>query len=644
MCGILGYVSWRDSLPEIDQLCRATNLLKHRGPDGGGYWCEGSVFLGHRRLAVIDLESGQQPMVSADGGKVISYNGEVYNYIELRDELRARGHTFRTNSDTEVVLVGYQEWGPEVASRIVGMFAVAIYDRFEQTVYLARDRFGEKPLLVAGGSHELVFASELAPIAAILPGTREINEQALASYLCLNYVPGLNTMMRGVERVGPGEWRVYGVDGLIRRCSYWCPPVTPNSDSVVREDDVVDALQERLDRATRITLRSDVPIGLFLSGGIDSSLVAESAARQGRLTCAFCVDIDEEGFSEWPAATRVATHLGLDLVRVPFSADVLDEFVTVAAHLDDPLADSSAMAVWTVARQAARRLKVVLSGDGGDELFGGYLTYSASAAHRYLTTVIPSRLRRILSRAAAWVPQDDHQKVSGNYKLQRFLRGLELPTAEAHFTWNGTWLPREAAQLIRGDSGTVRSTLRRLASDHAIPVRPSIHALQCADLRDYLPNDILTKVDRMTMAHGLESRAPLLNPEVADLGLSLPSHLRSHWRHGQKVALRRLCKRHFGAEHARLPKQGFSIPIHRWLRQRGQKLLTELLDRNRVSAIPVLEPAAVEAAVKAHLSGQRALGWELWGLMVLVVWYETRVISPPRLSQLPDADDLLRVT
>jgi len=171
MCGILGYVSWRDSLPEIDQLCRATNLLKHRGPDGGGYWCEGSVFLGHRRLAVIDLESGQQPMVSADGGKVISYNGEVYNYIELRDELRARGHTFRTNSDTEVVLVGYQEWGPEVASRIVGMFAVAIYDRFEQTVYLARDRFGEKPLLVAGGSHELVFASELAPIAAILPGT-----------------------------------------------------------------------------------------------------------------------------------------------------------------------------------------------------------------------------------------------------------------------------------------------------------------------------------------------------------------------------------------------------------------------------------------------------------------------------------------
>jgi len=645
VCGILGYVSWRNQLPAVDQLRRVTNLLRHRGPDGGGYWCNGQAFLGHRRLSIIDLESGQQPMVSADGRWVISCNGEIYNYVELREELKALGHTFRTNSDTEVVLAGYREWGTEVAVRLVGMFALAIYDQSEQTVYLARDRFGEKPLLLAPGSHRLVFASELAPITAIFPGTREIDQEALAGYLCLNYVPGQRTMLRGVERLSPGEWRVYGEVGLVRRSLYWSPPSEPASSGNMSDGDTLDVLQERLDRAIQITLRSDVPVGLFLSGGVDSSVVAESAVRQGRLECGFCLDVGETGFSELPAATQVARHLDLELVRVPFTEDVLDEFMTVSAHADDPLADSSAMAVWTIARAASDRLKVVLSGDGGDELFAGYLTYAASVAHSKLTAALPLGLRRSLTRTAEWIPTNDRRKVSWSYRLQRFLRALDLSTAEAHFTWNGTWLPEEAAQLLRDgiDTSTVRDSLRRLAKAHALPDHPTVHALQCADAGEYLPNDILTKVDRMTMGHGLESRAPLLNPTIAELALSLPPHLRVHWRRGLKVSLRSLCERHFGAKHARAPKQGFSIPIHRWLCGRGRNLLVSVLDRSRVDAVSVLDPVAIDAAVSAHLSGRRAIGWELWGLMVFVVWHETRVASPPRPDQLPDCGDLKRV-
>jgi asparagine synthase (glutamine-hydrolysing) len=623
MCGIFGFVG-RD-LPPVDDLARVANLLSHRGPDGGACWHEPGVFLAHRRLSIIDLSTGAQPMFSADGRYVITFNGEIYNYVELREELRAGGVEFRTASDTEVILAGYARWGVEVTSKLEGMFAFAVYDRRERTTYLARDRFGEKPLLVAHPGGALVFASELSPLAALAVAGREIDPEALGPYLCLNYVPGTRTMLRGVTRVPSAEWQLYGPTGLQRRARYWSPPAAPRAARQTTGE-LLDDLQARLDRAMRVTLRSDVPVGLFLSGGVDSACVAESAARLGRLQQAFCVDVAAGGFSEWNAASQVARRIGVGITRVPFDAAVLGEFIDVTRHLDDPLADSSAMAVWTVARAARRQLKVVLSGDGGDELFGGYLTYVASTWHNRLRPLLPIAAWKAIARASRHVGVNDRAKVSRSYKLHRFLRAMPLPTREAHFTWNGTWLPEQAATLARpGDVRAAALTALREVATRSTGT--TLHDFQIEDVHEYLTNDILAKVDRATMAHGLESRAPLLNREVAEFALTLPLHFRVKGT-TTKYLLRELCARHYGHAHAYAPKQGFSIPVHTWLRHEGRVLMTSLLARERVGAIGCLDAAAVGEAMQQHLAGA-ALGWELWGLMVLVAWYEERVARPP---------------
>ena len=625
MCGIFGYVG--RGLPPVRDLARITNLLSHRGPDGGACWYEPDVFLGHRRLSIIDLDTGAQPMFSANGRYVITFNGEIYNYPELRDDLRARGGEFRTASDTEVILVGYAQWGADVVAKLEGAFAFALYDRLEKTTLLARDRFGEKPLLVGHSDGAIVFASELAPFSALGVAGREVDLDALGGYLCLNYVPGTRTMLRGVRRVPPGEWRLYGPEGLRRSARYWSPPAAPQ-ETGRSEGDLLDDLQERIDHAVRFTLRSDVPVGLFLSGGVDSSCVAESAARLGRLEHAFCVDVaPEHGFSEWKTASAVGSRIDVGITRVPLDASVLDEFVDVTRHLDDPLADSSAMAVWSLARVAGRQLKVVLSGDGGDELFGGYLTYAASIWHRRLRPLLPIAAWNAVSRASDFLSVNDRDKVSRSYKLRRFLRAMPLPTPEAHLTWNGTWLPVQAAALAADDRlrEAARDALHRVTSGRT--VRPTVHDLQVADVHEYLTNDILAKVDRATMAHGLESRAPLLNTRVAEFALTLPSALRMKGTR-TKFLLRELCARHFGRAHAYAPKQGFSIPVHTWLRREGRSLMTQLLARDRVRAIGSLDDGAVWSVVERHLSGE-AMGWELWGLMVLVAWYEERVARPP---------------
>jgi asparagine synthase (glutamine-hydrolysing) len=399
-------------------------------------------------------------------------------------------------------------------------------------------------------------------------------------------------------------------------------------------------LQAHLDEAIRCTLRSDVPVGLFLSGGVDSSLVAESAARLGRLERAFCVDFSTQGFSEWSAAVRVANRIGVELVRVPLDASVLNEFLDVTAHLDDPLADSSAMAVWTISRAASAHLKVVLGGDGGDELFGGYLTYVASRWHRALKRLLPDVARSALAGVVARMGVNDREKVSFSYKLHRFLRAMTLDTREAHFTWNGTWLPAKAADLAADSrlQEAARTALYGLAAS-ATDGDVTLHDLQLLDIREYLANDILTKVDRATMAHGLECRAPLLNKAVAEFALGLPEECRVRGN-TTKVILRNLCARHFGREHADAPKQGFSIPVHTWLRHEGRTLMTTLLDRERVGQLASIDSAVVARAMDDHLACKRAYGWELWGLMVLVAWYEQRVANPPNLRRLPDAADL----
>jgi asparagine synthase (glutamine-hydrolysing) len=604
-------------------------MLAHRGPDGGGFWTEGPFFLGHRRLAIIDLSpAGVQPMHDAEDRFIITFNGEIYNHVELRAELEAAGHVFYTRSDTEVLLAGYRAWGSGLPARLRGMFAFAIVDRRDTTLFIARDRFGEKPLFVHHGSDRVTFASQVAPLAAVT-GASGIDREALGAFMCLNYVPGERTLLEGITRLAPGAWRLYRRDG-VREERFWTPRGAVTQSIIGDLDEAANAAAAAIDESVRIALRADVPIALFLSGGIDSSLVAESACRQGRIDTAYCVDIEDVRFSEWDGAARVARQLGLRLERVPVGPRILDSFDRIVAQADDPLADSSALPMWALSHAVARDYKVAISGDGGDELFGGYLTYRATALHARWLARLPGWTRAAIAALGRRLPAS-RGKVSTSYKLHRFLRATDLPTAQAHFSWNGAWLPEQASKLLREPESrrAAATALASLANRSGLGNTPDLTALQCADISSYLADDILVKVDRTTMAHGLEARAPLLTPEIASIGLSLPDRLRADPIAGTKLALRRLATRRLGAETGEARKQGFSIPIHDWLSGPGRALLIDTLSPEAIDKTGLLDCAQVVELRDRHLARRDALGFELWGLMVLIQWCRQRSEATP---------------
>lgn len=629
MCGILGHFSFDGAIGDVNALVEQVNALQHRGPDDGTWWQDGPFFFGHRRLSIIDVSHGGQPMASADGRLVVTYNGEIYNYIELRDELRSHGCAFVTESDTEVLLHGYRIWGETLLARLKGMFAFAIADRRVGTLFIARDRFGEKPILYVERKEGVTFASEMRPLTALGHVSRDIDEAGLAAYLCLNYVPGDRTMLASVRRVSPGTWRLYDSTGLVNSGRYWDPTARRAAIVGLTEEDALAELEMLLDRSVRMSLRSDVPVGVFLSGGIDSSLISHSAVRSGKLSRAYCLAMPDRSYSEWDAASSTARKLGVPITRVMLEATALDDFLSLVEHADDPLADSSALAVYTLSRAAATTNKVVIGGDGGDELFGGYLTYPATLWHAVAISPLPMWLRRGLAWTSTRLPTSE-SKVSRSYKLWRFLRAAPLSSAEAHFTWNGTWLPAQAAEFLTQVPGQslANDCLRSMASRLGVGANPTLEQLQRADVADYLPNDILAKGDRMSMAHGLEIRSPFLEPDLADFALALPAKFKAGLRGSSKRILRRLALKRYGSELASSQKQGFSIPVHSWLRGPARARVHELLSPSAVSAIPQLEPRTVTQAVEAHMSGRRSYGFELWGLMVLVAWYQSRVASP----------------
>jgi asparagine synthase (glutamine-hydrolysing) len=649
VCGIVGVFG--DKLSHrVDELLAATNLLAYRGPDGGGYWAEPPFAFGHRRLSIIDLNLGAQPMADMSGRYVITYNGEIYNYIELRSELEARGAKFQTQSDTEVILEAYRHYGVDAARKLVGMFAFAIADRIERTLYLARDRLGEKPLyLWTAPSGDAVFASELKAITCWSDFKCEIDPVALGGYLLLNYVPGEAMLLRGITRLPAGTWRLLHLDGRRRDGTYWTPASRAQieADTPTRGPSAVDELAKRLDRAVHIALRSDVPVTLFLSGGIDSSLVAESATRQGYLRHAYCLDFADQRFSEWRNAKIVADRIGIELrraVAVPIDPDV---FARLVYHADDPLADSSAVALDALSREVGKDYKVAITGDGGDELFGGYLTYKATLLYQQFYRLAPAAGMRVVANIFARAAIGG-TKVAPTYKAYRFLRAWGRAPALVHFTWNGTWLPEQASKLLAPELRSGRPAelaMEGLLSRSGLAPSPELWALQMADMREYLPHDILTKLDRTTMAHSLECRAPFLNPAVAEFGVALETHDKIRLSGKPKPLLRALAKRIFPSEISAAKKQGFSIPVHAWLRHEMRDSLETFLSREHLETMLFLDAKAVIAQKDRHLACKADLGFELWGLMALSAWWRqhthrgtarptgradvTRIVFPP---------------
>jgi asparagine synthase (glutamine-hydrolysing) len=618
MCGIFGYANWNKN-QKLDEkkLISAANLLFHRGPDGGAYYTESGFFIAHRRLSIIDIQGGEQPIFSEDGRFGITFNGEIYNFIELKEELGKLGHRFQTKSDTEVLLKGYMEWGQNVCEKLIGMFAFAIHDRLNQTLFLARDRLGEKPLFYFYKDNTFAFASELKSLTFIAPFPLEIDSPSLASYLCLNYVPGTHTLMSNILKLKPGCSMTVSSDG-VKIKSYWTP--LSNSTSISHP---IDKLETLLKESIDIGSRSDVPVTLALSGGIDSSLVGYYAAKQGSLSEAYCVDFQEKGFSEYPQAKIVADKLGIKLNPVPFSSDTLEDFLNVTYSADDPLADSSSLAVWALAQEVSKKYKVMLGGDGGDEIFGGYLTYKATLLYQQIYNRTPQFALSLFQKMASTIPQSEG-KVTFSYKLMRFLRAFNLSPEEAHFTWNGTWHPHDANKIMGSEASTHFNSLK----DQNVETNDTLTRLQLIDLMNYLPSDILTKVDRMTMAHGLECRAPLLHPSIVEFGLSLDRTEKISKQGQLKHILRKLAEKKFGPSISQAKKQGFSIPVNQWLRKEAKSLLLDSLSNETLAQIPFLNNDFVLKAIQDHMKGKKQLGFELWGLMVLVTWYRQKILNP----------------
>ena len=566
MCGIVGYAGQPGALA-VDLLAAMRDKIAHRGPDAAGIWSssDGCVVLGHRRLAILDLSpTGAQPMENSRGSSVVVFNGEIYNHAELRRDLAALGARFTGRSDTEVLLVAYDTWGEQCVERLRGMFAFAIYDQNRRALFLARDRAGEKPLYWAEHRGGLVFASELKALMADSQFPRRLSSDGLAHYLSFGYVPADKCILQGVHKLMPAHcmtWALAGGAPMIRR--YWdVPPSRADETSTIEE--LTDELHNLLTRAVREQLVADVPLAVLLSGGVDSSLVTAIAARASdQQVRTFTVTLpDHPQLDERRFARAVAEHLGTDHVELPLDQSSVDLIQRLAAQYDEPIADSSMIPTYLLAKTVSRHCKVVLGGDGGDELFGGYPAYQAVLRRDRLQSKLPVGVRSLIARTARrFMPR--------GAKGRNALMALDGTCADG--------IAQAAVWTDYGDFQRVSSWLAR-----RLPERPpkawrrnlveaargSPGAAMVADFRSYLPEDILVKVDRASMLCSLEVRAPFLDRRVVEFAYErVPNHFRVTLKE-RKILLKSLARRLLPPDLDIDRKQGFTIPISKWLNPR----------------------------------------------------------------------------
>jgi asparagine synthase (glutamine-hydrolysing) len=617
MCGICGIVGRAPADPaELEAMSAA---LVHRGPDSAGDLVEGPVALAARRLAIIDVPGGAQPITGADGRVTVIQNGEIYNHEALRRQLEARGHRFRTRSDTEVLLHAYEEHGIGFLERLRGMFALALWDRERGRLLLARDAFGIKPLFYREDGEELLFASELTALAALPRFPRDLDPDAVEAYLAFNSIPAPLTVFRGARKLGAGHWLTWE-DGRVR-AGRWARPSPAPAGAVRSEpaDELAAELRDRLRDSVRAHLVSDVPVGVLLSGGIDSSALTALAAEESSLPVqTFSIGFAERSFDELARARLVARRYGTrhrELVVRPDAAELLPAIV---AATDEPLGDSSALPTYLVSRLAAEHVKVVLSGEGGDELFGGYETY---AADLLAPRVAPAT--RWLASVAAALPSSD-RRVSFDYRLKRFVAGARLPPLERHHAWKEIFGREERRRLLGGAAADplARYRGRWAETEESEPLA----RLQDVDLGVYLVDDLLVKTDRMSMAHSLEARVPFLDPQVAELALALPTALKVSGLRKKRL-LRRAVAPLIPWQIARGRKRGFSIPAAAWLRGPLVPFAREQLGADRIRAQGVFDPAAVHTVLDEHVARRADRSRELWGLLCFTLWLD-RLAAP----------------
>ena len=616
MCGICGLVSLEGAAvdPAVVEAMNAT--LVHRGPDSQGTFVEGSVALAARRLSIIDLEGGDQPVGNEDGRIQVVQNGEIYNYRELRERLERSGHKFSTQGDTEVLVHLYEERGPAFVEDLRGMFAIALWDRLERRLVLARDRFGIKPLYyrIEGGT--LSFASELKALLRQPGVSRELDLDAIEAYLAFNSIPAPLTVFREVRKLPPGHLLLCeGGQPKLRR--YARPrPVAATRERTESAAELADELRERLRDSVRAHLVADVPVGVLLSGGIDSSALAAIAARESSYRVStFSIGFEERSFNELEQARKIAELYGTDHHELVVRPDAVELLPRLAEVFDEPFADSSALPTYLVSQLAAGSVKVALSGEGADELFGGYYTYVADTLAPRLGPVA-SVLRPLVE-----VLPSSSAKVSFEYRAKRFARAAHLPPLERHHGWKEIFSPDARAALLDGRRGEVDPLDIYRARYAETEGADELARLQDVDVGIYLADDLLVKTDRASMAHSLEARVPFCDPVVAELALALPRKLKVRGL-AKKRLLRDAVATLLPREIVRGRKQGFSIPAAAWLRGDLEPFAREMLSPHRLRQQGVFQPETVTALLDRHTSRKEDLSRQIWGLLMFALWHD----------------------
>jgi asparagine synthase (glutamine-hydrolysing) len=625
MCGISGAVSWQrpPDCRSVQQMCDAQ---VHRGPDAGSVIARPPIVLGHRRLSIIDLsEAANQPFADSSGRYWLVYNGELYNFRALRRELEAHGARFRTASDTEVVVEAYKQWDVDCFARMNGMFALAIWDEPRQRLVLARDRTGEKPLYYAAVDQGLVFASDLRALRRHPEIPTDVDREALDQFLSLNYVLGQHAMVAGVRRLAPAHFMLFDRNGLHRATRYW--DLAPHFHDKARfrsEGEAAEALAATIDDAVRLRLESDVPLGAFLSGGLDSSTIAASMCRlrPPQQNETFSVGFAEATYDELPWARRAAAEIGVgrhhDDIIAPDMAAALPAIVRAAG---EPFADTSMIPMYYLAAFARTRVTVCLSGDGGDENFAGYDTYVADALLR-ATRWVPSIATRAAAVAARRAGPVTFNKVSWDFKMRQFLAGHSASPEHAHYAWRRIFTDDEKRELVRPEQRPASEATPfdrfREFYDEVAGCHPLDQALY-VDINTWLPDDILVKVDRMTMAHSLEARAPFLDHRVMELAASLPPEWKLNVR-GRKHVLKQSQRGRVPAAIIARRKEGFNAPVSSWLVGPLCELAKHATSQEVLGEF--LRPEPIARLWEDHLARRADHGLKLFGLTCLGLWLE----------------------
>jgi asparagine synthase (glutamine-hydrolysing) len=621
MCGITGIVGLGGApLPANSVLQAMCGTLRHRGPDDLSLHSKDGVALGNTRLAIIDVEGGRQPLFNESGSVRTVLNGEIYNFRELRHRLINAGHKFRTNCDTEVIVHAYEEYGLDFVNELNGIFALVLHDVERQKVILARDHMGVKPLYYALVNNEyLVWGSEIKSLLASGLVKPELSVDALGQFLSWEYVPGTQTLFEGIRQLAPAEAMVVDLQSSkISTRKYWdiLTTVTHRSRSV---DEWEDEIGAKITACVREQMVSDVPLGAFLSGGVDSSLVVASMGEAST----FSIGFDDQSYNELDYATRIASHLGVRQTKKIIRSNVADLFDTLIFHLDDPIGDFSVFPTYLISRMAREKVTVALSGDGGDELFGGYETYIAQRyAHWY--QYLPNFMTRGMLPALAGRKRPTSKKKGTTNKLKRFIEGAALPASLKHARWRifasdelkeQLFTPNAAAELITPTGQHIDDLYTSAAT------LPELNRSLYVDTQSYLADNCLVKVDRMSMANSLEVRVPLLNKELVTMAFDVPPNLKIRGNE-TKWLLKRIASRQLPRECVYRPKEGFSIPMKHWLGTHFRPILEEYLSPSRLQGDGIFELPVIARLKEEHFAGSANHSHILWSLVVFHAWKE----------------------